>query len=91
MKNKIELLTKYHAKTEIGGAPSINDLREMEFNNEPLTIKEKQALVNFDRFRLDELNNQADDMSFHMRYRELQVMANMYDFEEFLKEKYFTS
>jgi hypothetical protein len=89
MTKKTDLLKKYNSKTEIGGTPSINDLRELEFNNEPLTIKEKQALVNFDRYRINELNAQPDDMAFHKRYRELQVMANMYDFEEFLKEKYF--
>jgi len=90
MKRRTELLSKYTAKEEIGGVPSINDLREMEFNNDPLTIKEKQALVNFDRYRIKELNAQTDDMAFHKRYRELQVMANMYDFEEFLQQKYFT-
>ncbi len=89
MNKRTDLLNKYNAKTEIGGAPSINDLRESEFSNEPLTAKEKQALVNFDRYRINELNSQPDDMAFHKRYRELQVMANMYDYEEFLKEKYF--
>jgi hypothetical protein len=90
MKKRTELLNKYSAKVDLGGLPSINDLRENEFNNEPLTPKEKQALANFDRFRINELNAQTDDMAFHQRYRELQVMANMYDFEEFLKEKYFS-
>jgi hypothetical protein len=28
-------------------------------------------------------------MAFHKRYQELQVMANLGDFTEFLKEKYF--
>ena len=89
MKNPTDLLKKYHAKVDIGGTPSINDLREKEFNGEPLTIKEKQALVNFDRYRINELNAQKDDMSFHKKYQELQVMSNLGDFEEFLKEKYF--
>ena len=52
-------------------------------------LKEKQALVNFDRFRLDVLNAQTDDMAFHKRYQELQVMANLGDYTEFLKEMYF--
>lgn len=88
--DKTLLLNKYNSKTETSGTPSINDLREMEFNNEQLTVKEKQALMNFDRFRINELNAQEDDMSFHKRYRELQVMANLHDFQEFLKEKYFS-
>lgn len=89
MKNRTSILNKYFAKADIGGVPSINDLREKEFNGEPLTIKEKQALVNFDRFRINELNAQKDDLAFHKKYRELQVMANLGDYEEFLKEKYF--
>ena len=89
MENRAKLLNKYLAKEDIGGVPSINDLREREFSGEPLTLKEKQALVNFDKFRLDVLNAQPDDMAFHKRYQELQVMANLGDFTEFLKEKYF--
>ena len=89
MENRTKLLNKYFAKSEIGGVPSINDLREREFSGGPLTLKEKQALVNFDRFRLDVLNAQTDDMSFHKRYQELQVMANLGDYTEFLLEKYF--
>ena len=89
MTKRTDLLNKYHSKKDISGPPSINDLRENEFNNDPLTAKEKQALVNFDRYRLSELNSQPDDMAFHKRYRELQVMANMYDYQEFLNEKYF--
>lgn len=89
MENRTRLLNNYFAKSGIGGTPSINDIREKEFNGEPLTQKEKQALVNFDRFRLDVLNAQTDDMAFHKRYQELQVMANLGDYTEFLKEKYF--
>jgi hypothetical protein len=89
MENRVSILNKYFAKADIGGMPSINDLREKEFNGEPLTQKEKQALVNFDRFRLNVLNAQTDDMAFHKRYQELQVMANLGDYKEFLHEKYF--
>ena len=42
-----------------------------------------------DRFRISVLNAQTDDAAFHKRYQELQVMANLDDFQEFLKEKYF--
>lgn len=90
MTKRTDLLKKYQTKIDISGPPSINDIRENQFNNQPLTAKEKQALDNFDRFRLSELNAQPDDMAFHKRYREIQVMANMYDYEEFLKEKYFS-
>lgn len=89
MENRTDILNKYFAKADIGGTPSINDLREKEFNGEPLTKKEKHALVNFDRFRLNVLNAQTDEQSFHKRYQELQVMANLGDYQEFLAEKYF--
>jgi len=70
------------------GAVTINDLREKEFNAKPLSVTQQKALANFDKFRISELNLQPDDISFHKRYRELQVMANLGNFEEFLKEKY---
>jgi hypothetical protein len=89
MENRIHLLNNYCAKAVIGGTLSIMDLREKEFNGEPLTMKEKQALVNYDAYRIAELNAQTNDRAFNTRYRELQVMANMESFDEFLKPKYF--
>ncbi len=77
-------------KEDLGIGLSINDLREKEFNGEKLSTEEWQALKNFDRFRISELNNQTSDMEFHKRYREIQVMANLGDYKEFLKEKYST-
>ncbi len=89
MENRTKLLNSYFAKSDVEETPSINDIREKEFKGEPLPAEEKQALINFDRFRLDVLNAQTDDMAFHKRYQELQVMANLGDYTEFLKEKYF--
>jgi hypothetical protein len=88
MEQRHKILNKYFAKADIGGAVSINDLREKEMNGALLSLKEKQALANFDRFRIAELKKQSDDLAFHERYRQLQIMANLGDFEEFLKEKY---
>ncbi|HTL81519.1 MAG TPA: hypothetical protein VL651_07435 [Bacteroidia bacterium] len=79
-----DLLKKYFAKSDIGGTISINDLRDREFNGESLSAEEKQALQNFDRFRIEELNAQTNDMDFHERYRQLQVMANLADWKDFL-------
>ncbi len=89
MNSREKILKKYIAKSDINGMASINDLREKEYNGEPLTQREKQALVNFDQYRINELNAQVDDMTFHKRYRELQIMANLGDYQEFLKDKYF--
>lgn len=75
-------------KEEHGIGLSINDLREKEFNGEKLSGEQWLALKNFDKFRIHELNTQRTDMDFHKRYRELQVMANLGDYKEFLKEQY---
>lgn len=88
MENRQKILGKYFAKSGIGGTVSINDLRDRELSGELLTLKEKQALANFDRYRIAELKKQPDDASFHERYRQLQVMANLGDYEEFLNDKY---
>lgn len=88
MEHRQKTLNRYFAKADIGGTVSINDLREKEMKGELLSLKEKQALANFDRYRIAELKKQPDDLSFHERYRQLQIMANLGDFEEFLKEKY---
>lgn len=79
-----DILKKYFAKADIGGTMSINDLRDREFSGETLTEMEKTALKNFDRYRLEQLNGIADDKEFHERYRQLQVMANLGDWKDFL-------
>jgi hypothetical protein len=80
-----DLLKKYFAKSDIGGTVSINDLRDREFNGESLSEDEKLALHNFDRFRIEELNAIHNDMEFHERYRQLQVMANLADWKDFME------
>lgn len=75
-------------KTDYTGTVSINDLRYKEFNNIVLTTEESTALRNFDKYRIAELNNITSDEAFHTRYRELQVIANLGDYTEFLDEKY---
>ena len=79
-----DILKKYFAKSTIGGTVSINDLRDREFNGEKLTKQERLALHNFDHYRLEELNALKSDMEFHERYRQLQVLANLADWKDFL-------
>jgi hypothetical protein len=81
---KEDLLKKYFAKSDIGGTVSINDIRDREFNGESLSAEEKVALANFDRYRIDILNAQTSDMAFHENYRQLQVMANLADWKDFM-------
>jgi len=68
---------------------SINDLRELEYEGIDLTPNQRVALKNFDRYRIVELNRQKTEKQFHNKYMQLQVMANLSPFEEFLKEEYF--
>lgn len=79
-----DLLKQYFSKSAIGGTESINDLRDREFNGDALSAEEQTALKNFDRFRIDLLNAQPNDMAFHEQYRQLQVMANLADWKDFL-------
>jgi hypothetical protein len=79
-----DLLKKYFAKSDIGGTVSINDLRDREFNGESLSSEEKIALANFDHYRIEILNAQKSDMEFHENYRQLQVMANLADWKDFM-------
>jgi len=84
-----DLLKKYFAKVDIGGTVSINDLRDREFNGEHLSHDEALALANFDHYRIEQLNAQASDMDFHEQYRQLQVLANLADWKDFVDLKKF--
>ena len=89
MENRKQIFQKQSVKEEFGVSLTINDLREKEFNGERISEEQKQALANFDKYRIAELNKQTSDKDFHEKYRHLQAMANLGDFTEFLKEKYF--
>ena len=91
MNKRQEIYKNFFANKDAGETICINDLRDKEFNNEKMTEEEMQALLNFDRFRLTELNKVKDDFNFNARYCELQIMANIADYKEFLKEEYFFS
>lgn len=85
---KSEIAKRFFAKQDIGGAESINDLRDKEFSGVKLTAEEKFALANFDKYRLNVLNSQENEEQFHNHYRQLQVIANLGDWREFLKDTY---
>ena len=88
MKLDKNLLEKFFTKKDIGGELSVNDLRDREFSGQRLSPSEKQALNNFDRYRIKILNSTSDEETFHNNYRQLQVIANLGDWKEFLKEEY---
>ncbi len=85
---KSEIAKRLFAKQEIGGTESINDLRDKEFSGKSLSAEEKFALANFDKYRLAILNVQENEEQFHYHYRQLQVIANLGDWKEFLKDSY---
>jgi hypothetical protein len=82
------ILQRFFTKKEIGGEVSINDLRDKEFSGLKLNTEEKAALSNYDKYRLSILNSQDTEDDFHNAYRQLQVVANLGDWKEFLKEEY---
>ena len=91
MKNRQDIYKNYFANKDAGETITISDLRDKEFRNETLSQEEAQAILNFDRFRLSELNKVKDDFEFNARYCELQIMSNLAHYKEFLKEEYFFS
>ena len=83
-----DITTRFFTKKDIGGAESINDLRDKEFSGSNLSADEKFALANFDKYRLTVLNAQKDEEQFHLLYRQIQVISNLGDWREFLKEEF---
>lgn len=88
MNLKHDITKSFFTKQDIGGSESINDLRDKEFSGENLTSEEKFALANYDKYRLSVLNAQSNEEQFHLHYRQLQIIANLGDWREFLKDEY---
>lgn len=88
MKPKTDFLSLLLNKKTTGLVVSINDLRDKEFSGIKLTAEEKLALSNFDRYRINVLNAQNDEQEFHLKYRQIQVIANLSNWKEFLEEEF---
>ncbi|MBA3663614.1 MAG: hypothetical protein H0W61_05330 [Bacteroidetes bacterium] len=88
MEQKQDILSKLLSTKTSGLVTSINDLRDKEFSGHKLSAEERFALSNFDRYRINILNSQEDEVKFHNQYRKLQVIANLTDWHEFLKEDF---
>jgi len=85
---KMDLISKLLSKKSTRLVTSINDLRDKEFSGIKLTSEERFALNNFDKYRINLLNSQEDEEKFHQHYRQLQVIANLTDWREFLKDSF---
>ncbi len=88
LNSNIKNFTDFFTKKSIGGEASINDLRDKEFSGTLLSVDEKRALHNYDTYRINLLNAQEDEDAFNKTYRQLQVIANLGDWKEFLKADY---
>ena len=87
----MDLISKLLSKKSTGLVTSINDLRDKEFSGIKLTSEEKFALSTFDKYRINLLNSQEDEEKFHQHYRQLQVIANLSDWKEFLKDDFLSN
>ena len=88
MGNSNDFLSALLNKKSTGLVTSINDLRDKEFSGIKLNASEKQALANFDHYRIHILNSQTEEENFHYKYRQIQVIANLSDWREFLKDEF---
>lgn len=79
------ILNKVDIKTS-GESLSINDLRDLYFSGQPLTEEQQLALANFDKYRLAQLEEVKNSPSFNEVYFQIQAMANLADFREFLRK-----
>jgi len=67
---------------------SINDLKDLEYSKSDLTPQQRLAIKNFDRFRFKTLSSVENEDEFHRAFHQLQVHANLTNYEEFLKDEY---
>jgi hypothetical protein len=88
VKTSGEFLSLLLNKKQRGIVISINDLRDKEFGGMRLSLEEKLALSNFDRYRLNVLNAESDEEAFHQKYKQMQVIANLCDWQEFLSGEF---
>ena len=91
MKNRQGIYKNEFIHKDTDETITISDLRDKEFHNESISEEEAIAILNFERFRLSELSKIKSDLEFNARYCQLQIMANLTDYQEFLKEEYFFS
>ncbi|MDC3259961.1 hypothetical protein OAU66_00215 [bacterium] len=88
MENTKKKVQSYYRQAFIEGNISINDLRDKLDNGVELTLEELTSIKNYEHYQLSVLSKEMSDDEFNKKYQQLQVLANLGSFEEFLKEKY---
>jgi len=58
---------KRSQKASIDGTVSINDLRDKDERGKPLNSEQRQALLNYERHRINELNATKSEDDFHQK------------------------
>ena len=89
-KNSINNIQNLLKQNSLKNFVSINDLRDKEYSNQPLSHEERIALKNFDKYRVKCLSQKKTEKEFHNSYQQLQVLANLSPYQEFLKEEYYS-
>ena len=89
MNLKINFLSRLTKKDELALIESIGDLKNKLASGVRLSVEEKTAVSNFERYRAHILNSEKDENKFENKYKQLQVIATLGDWREFLKELYF--
>jgi hypothetical protein len=68
---------------------SIGDLKDKLASGQRLSYEEKTAIKNYERYKASVLNAEEDESRFQNKFKQMQVIANLGDWHEFLKEEYF--
>lgn len=63
---------------------SINSLRQKQKDGKYLTNEEKHALENFEKLKSKTLEETHDDQEFTRVYKEINILANLRSFRDFL-------
>lgn len=63
---------------------TISDLKDDYFDGIELSVEQRSALKNFDRFKVKFLSASLDDADFQKRYLDLQRKENTEDYRQFL-------
>jgi len=89
MNLKIDFLSRLTKKNELSLTESIGDLKNKLASGVRLSVEEKTAVSNFERYKANVLNSVKDEKLFDNKFKQLQVIATLGDWREFLKETYF--
>ena len=89
MNLKMDLLGRFTKKNESALIESIGDLKNKMASGLRLSVEEKTAVSNFERYKANVLNSEKDEKKFENKHKQLHVIATLGDWREFLKEMYF--